>query len=64
MQTETVIFDKVKYDISKEQSAYHGQVDEFYKYDFSFISFLDIIYFIILFYKMWQMRMPNIQVVF
>lgn len=31
MQTETVIFDKVKYDISKEQSAYHGQVNEFYK---------------------------------
>lgn len=31
IQTETVVFDKASYDIAKEQSAYVGQVDEFYK---------------------------------
>lgn len=31
MQTETIVFDKAVYDISKEQSAYVGQVDEFYR---------------------------------
>lgn len=31
IQAESVIFDKAVYDISKEQSAYVGQVDEFYK---------------------------------
>lgn len=31
MQTEAIVFDKVSYDISKEQAAYSGQVDEFYK---------------------------------
>ena len=31
MQTETVIFDKAAYDIAKEQSAYVGQVDDFYR---------------------------------
>lgn len=30
MQTEAIVFDKVSYDISKEQAAYSGQVDEFY----------------------------------
>lgn len=31
IQAESVIFDKAVYDIAKEQSAYVGQVDEFYK---------------------------------
>lgn len=31
METEAIFFDKAAYDISKEQSAYVGQVDEFYK---------------------------------
>ena len=30
MQEESVIFEKANYDISAEQAAYHGQVDEFY----------------------------------
>lgn len=31
IQTEAVVFDKAAYDIYKEQLAYTGQVDEFYK---------------------------------
>lgn len=31
METETVYFEKAAYDIAKEQAAYIGQVDEFYK---------------------------------
>ncbi len=31
IKTEKVILDKVVYDILSEQSAYKGQVDEFYK---------------------------------
>ena len=30
-ETEQVIFEKVRYHIQAEQSAYHGQVDEFYR---------------------------------
>lgn len=31
MQTEAILFDKAEYDIAKEQSAYAGQVDKFYR---------------------------------
>lgn len=31
IETEQVIFEKVRYDIHAEQSAYHGQVDNFYR---------------------------------
>ena len=31
MENERVIFEKVAYDIFTEQSAYHGQVDDFYR---------------------------------
>ena len=31
MKTESVFFDKAEYDIAKEQSAYAGQVDTFYR---------------------------------
>ncbi len=30
-ETEQVTFEKVRYNIQEEQSAYHGQVDEFYR---------------------------------
>lgn len=30
-ETEQVAFEKVRYDIHAEQSAYHGQVDDFYR---------------------------------
>lgn len=31
IESEQVIFEKVRYDIHAEQSAYHGQVDDFYR---------------------------------
>lgn len=31
METEQVLFEKVKYDIAAEQASFHGQVDDFYR---------------------------------
>ncbi len=30
-ETEKVVYEKIPYDIEKEQASYHGQVDDFYK---------------------------------